>query len=189
MRRLLVFFLLALLLAPLVLADEYGEHGDEYGAGYSELAALGVGLIAVGVVYYSLTKRKLLIAYKKSGKWGFEIRLEHPYVMVTGPVHPLTIHQVFALTGTLLVFLHFFSCYKYGGLAGGTGLAMGIVLVLLNVTGFIGRYIHGKVLLAARKHEGKMAKIAGTLGHWKKVHIALAVLFAILLAIHLATVD
>ena len=189
MKRVLVFFLLILLMAPLVLADDDGEE-NEYEAGYGGLAALGVGLIAAGVVYYSLTKRKLVIVHKKSSEWGFEIKPEHPYMTIFGPVYPLTIHHVLTITGTALVFVHFFSCGNYAGLTGGTGLAMGIVLVLLNLNGFIGRYIHGKVLLAANKHDRKMAKkFVGILGHWKKVHIALAVLFAVLLAIHLATGD
>ncbi|CAD5243999.1 hypothetical protein [Thermococcus camini] len=189
MKRALVFLLLIILMAPLVLADGDGEE-NEYEAGYTSLAVAGVAMIAVGVVYYSLTKRKLVVVHKKSSEWGFEIRPEHPYMTIFGPVYPITIHHVLTITGTALVFIHFFSCANYGGLTGGTGLAMGIVLVLLNLNGFIGRYIHGKVLLAAKKHDRKMAKrFVGILGHWKKVHIALAVLFAILLAIHLATSD
>ncbi|NJE84601.1 hypothetical protein E3E23_01915 [Thermococcus sp. CX2] len=189
MKRALALVLLILLLVPLVLADEYGEE-DEYEAGYTAFAVAGVAMIAVGVIYYSLTKRKLLIIHKKSSEWGFEIKPEQPYVTVFGPIYPLTIHHVLTITGTLLVFVHFFSCDNYSGLAGGTGLSMAITLVLLNVSGFVGRYIHGKVTLAAKKHDSAMAKkFVRILGHWKKVHIALAIIFAILLIIHLNAVD
>ncbi|NJE46455.1 hypothetical protein E3E35_03300 [Thermococcus sp. GR7] len=190
MKRALALVLLILLLAPLVLADEYEGEEDEYEAGYTAFAVVGVAMIATGVVYYSLTKRKLLIIHKKASEWGFEIKPEQPYVTVFGPIYPLTIHHALTITGTLLVFVHFFSCDNYSGLAGITGLSMAITLVLLNVSGFVGRYIHGKVTVAAKKHDSTMAKkFVKILGNWKKVHIALAVIFAILLLIHLNAVD
>ncbi|ASI98550.1 hypothetical protein A3L02_02680 [Thermococcus celer Vu 13 = JCM 8558] len=185
-KRFMAFFLSTLLMAPLVMAEGEGE----LEAGYGGLTALGVGLIAVGVVYYSLTKRKLLIVHKKSSEWGFEIRPAHPYVTVFGPVYPITIHHFLTITGTLLAFVHFLSSPTYSGLRGGTGLGMAILLILLNLSGFFGRYVYGRILIAAKKHDRRKARrFVGLLGYWKTVHTALAVLFAILLAVHLAIGD
>ncbi|WP_240923426.1 hypothetical protein [Thermococcus sp. 18S1] len=189
MKRLLAFLLLVLLIAPLVLADDDGEE-NEYEAGYTSLAVAGVAMIAVGVVYYALTKRKLIITHQRSSSWGFEIKMEHPYMTVIGPISPMTVHHFFTITGTLLVFVHFFSCGNYTGLAGTTGLAMAVVLVLLNVMGFIGRSINHSIISAAKANDMEKArKYVNRYEKWKKLHILLAIIFVVLLAAHLNAID
>ena len=189
-RKLAVFFVLMLLLLPLALADEYGEDENEYDAGYTAFAVLGVVLIGAGVVYYALTKRKLLIKHRKDDKWGFEIQPEHPYVTFIGPISPMTVHHALTITGTVLVFVHFLSCGNYVGIGGIAGLAMGVTLIALNVLGFIGRAINRKILaLAKAGRKEEVARYVKMYQRWKKAHIALAVLFAVLLAIHLNAVD
>jgi len=188
-KRLAIFFIVALLLLPLVLADEY-EDENEYDAGYTAFAVVGVSLIGAGVAYYALTKRKLLIKHRKEDRWGFEIQPEHPYVTFIGPVSPMTVHHALTITGTLLVFVHFLSCGNYSGVGGLAGLSMGVTLIALNALGFIGRAINRKILsLAKSGRKDDAARYVRMYQRWKKVHIALAVLFAILLAIHLNAVD
>ncbi|WP_297438010.1 hypothetical protein [Thermococcus sp.] len=187
LRALLVLVFMVVLISPLVLADE--EEG-EYEAGYGGLAKAGIGLIAVGVAYYALTKRKMMIVHRKSGEWGFEIKPEQPYLTILGPVTPLEIHHALTITGSVLAFVHFFSCGVYTGAAGLSGLGMGITLVLLNVSGFVGRYIYGRVARALMRHEKRaVLRFVRMLGYWKAVHIATTLLFAIFLLIHLAAVD
>ncbi|QDA31162.1 hypothetical protein FH039_05515 [Thermococcus indicus] len=189
MKRLLAFLLLTLLITPFVLADDDGEE-NEYEAGYTSLAVAGVAMITAGVAYYTLTKRKLIITHQRSSGWGFEIKMEHPYMTVIGPMSPMTIHHFFTITGTLLVFLHFFSCGNYTGLAGTTGLAMAVILILLNVMGFIGRSINHGIISAAKANDMEKArKYVSRYEKWKKLHILLAIIFAVLLAAHLNAVD
>ncbi|WP_457742618.1 hypothetical protein [Thermococcus sp.] len=187
----LAVIIVTLLIAPLVLADEYeNENEYKYEASYTSFAVGGVALIGVGVAYYALTKRKLLIKHRRGDKWGFEIQLEHPYVTFIGPVSPMNIHHALTITGTLLVFVHFFSCGNYSGVAGLAGLGMGVTLIALNALGFIGRAINRKILKLARDGRRKEARrYIGIYQKWKKLHIALAVLFAVLLAIHLNAVE
>ncbi len=185
--KLLTVFLLLLLLSPLVLAD---EEENEYEAGYGGLAEAGVALIAVGVAYYALTKRKMMIVHRKSGEWGFEIKPEQPYLTVLGPITPMEIHHALTVAGSLLAFIHFISCGVYTGAAGLSGLGMGITLVLLNVSGFIGRYIYGRIARAVRKHEKRAAmRFVRALSYWKAIHIATTLLFVLFLVIHIAAVD
>ncbi|WP_457751970.1 hypothetical protein [Thermococcus sp.] len=184
----LVIFLFMLLLMPLVLGAEYGGE-NEYQAGHKLFAILGVAMIAVGVVYYALTKRKLIITHQTSSKWGFELKMEHPYMTVIGPVSPMTVHHFFTITGTLLVFVHFFSCSNYSGIAGTTGLGMAVVLVLLNIMGFIGRSINRSIISTAEVNDMESAKkYVNRYEKWKKIHIMLAVIFTVLLVIHLNAV-
>ncbi|WP_297550743.1 hypothetical protein [Thermococcus sp.] len=188
--KLAVVIVMFLLLAPLVLADEYENEENEYEAGYTAFAVAGVGLIGLGVVYYALTKRKLIIRHRKGEKWGFEIQPEHPYITFIGPISPMTVHHALTITGTLLVFVHFLSCGNYSGLGGMAGLGMGITLVIINALGFIGRAINRKILALAKEGKRDSARrYIRMYQTWKKVHIAFAVLFAVLLAIHLNAVD
>ncbi|EEB73285.1 hypothetical protein [Thermococcus sp. AM4] len=190
-KKLIAVLFLFLLLVPLVLADENEkEDENEYDAGYTAFAVLGVVLIGAGVAYYALTKRKLLIRHRRGDRWGFEIQPEHPYVTFIGPVSPMTIHHALTITGTVLVFVHFLSCGNYAGIGGIAGLAMGITLIALNALGFIGRAINRKILaLAKAGRKEEVARYVKMYQRWKKAHIALAVLFAVLLAIHLNAVD
>ncbi|WP_297470510.1 hypothetical protein [Thermococcus sp.] len=70
------------------------------------------------------------------------------------------------------------------------GLGMGITLVIINALGFIGRAINRKILALAKEGKRDSARrYIRMYQTWKKVHIAFAVLFAVLLVIHLNAVD
>ncbi len=183
--RILTVFMLALLITPaFVLADEENEEGAELGS----LAVLGITLIFAGTAYYALTKRRLFIEHRK-GEPGIVVRPERPYVTVFGPVYPMTIHHLSTVVGTLLALAHFATCGDYSTLAGGAGLGMAITLVLLNISGFYGRYIHIRIERTARKSERRALKrLVVLLRRWKVFHVALVVVFLILLGVHLATV-
>ncbi|WP_054839777.1 hypothetical protein [Thermococcus sp. JCM 11816] len=117
------------------------------------------------------------------------VKPERPYITVFGPVYPMTIYHAFTIAGTLLTLIHFATCTDYSTLAGKAGLRMAIVLVLMNISGFYGRYVHVKLELAARKKQsGRLKRLAVLLGKWKIFHVALAVIFLILLGIHVAAV-
>ncbi|WP_371731548.1 hypothetical protein [Thermococcus sp. MV11] len=177
-----------LLVSPLALADDYEEE-DEYQARYIPLAVLGVAMIAIGVVYYSLTKRKLIITHETSSEWGFKLKMENPYMTVIGPVSPMTVHHFFTITGTVLALIHFSSCNNYTGTAGATGLGMAIVLILLNSTGFIGRHLNRKIISEANGGDMETTKkYVEIYEKWKKVHIMLTVIFVVLLIAHINAV-
>ena len=178
-----VAVLLLLLSSAPVLADE-GEEGANFGG----LAAFGVALIFTGTAYYALTKRRLFIEHRK-GEPGIVVRPERPYITVFGPVYPMTIHHTFTVIGTLLALAHFATCTDYSTIGGGAGLGMAITLVLLNISGFYGRYIHIRIERTARKSERRALKrLVVLLRRWKVFHVALVVVFLILLGVHLATV-
>ncbi|MBP1912791.1 hypothetical protein [Thermococcus stetteri] len=187
MKKLALGLMLLLLFTGLVAADEGG--GEKEGeAELGGLAAFGVGLVFVGVAYYSLTKRGLIIEHRR-GSPGIVMRPERAYITVFGPVYPMTIHHSLTVVGTLLALAHFVTCTDYSTLGGKAGLGMAIVLVLMNISGFYGRYVHVKIEMAARKKQSeRLKRFAVLLRRWKLFHIALAVLFLILLGIHLAVV-
>lgn len=187
MRRVLLVVFLALMLLPTVLANG-GEDRGENEAEFGGLASLGVALIFVGTAYYALTKRRLVIRHIKGDE--ISIRFERPYITVIGPVYPMTIHHAFTVTGTILTLIHFSTCTDYSTLAGKAGLGMALLLVALNISGFYGRYVHAKVERAARERDSEMLKrLAVLLRRWKHVHVALSLLFLVLLAVHGAAVD
>lgn len=184
--RVLAVFMLALLITPaFVLADgESGEGDAELGG----LAAFGVGLIFTGTAYYALTKRRLFIEHRK-GEPGIVVRPERPYVTVFGPVYPMTVHHAFTVVGTLLALAHFATCTDYSTIGGKAGLGMAITLILLNISGFYGRYVHIKIEKAARKKESRALKhFVEIMRRWKVLHVVLVAVFLLLLGIHLATV-
>ncbi|NJE47919.1 hypothetical protein E3E35_11055, partial [Thermococcus sp. GR7] len=104
-------------------------------------ASFGVFLIFAGTAYYALTKRRLIIEHRK-GSPGIVVKPERPYITVFGPVYPMTIHHAFTIAGTILALIHFATCTDYSTLAGKAGLGMAIVLILMNISGFYGRYVH-----------------------------------------------
>lgn len=187
-KKVLAGVLLTLIVLPgFVLADENGGEGEGE-AELGGLAAFGVALIFAGTAYYALTKRRLFIEHRK-GEPGIVVRPERPYVTFFGPVYPMTIHHAFTVVGTLLALAHFATCTDYSTLGGKTGLGMAIVLVLLNISGFYGRYVHIKIEKAARKKEsGALKHLVKLLRRWRVIHIALVAVFLLLLGIHLATV-
>ena len=181
----LALLLLLLLFAGLVAADEESGEGD---AELGGLAAFGVGLILTGTAYYALTKRRLFIEHRK-GEPGIVVRPERPYVTVFGPVYPMTVHHAFTVVGTLLALAHFATCTDYSTIGGRAGLGMAITLILLNISGFYGRYVHIKIEKAARKKEsGALKHFVGIMRRWKVLHVILVAVFLLLLGIHLATV-
>ncbi len=184
--KILTVFMLALLITPaFVLADGESGEGDAQLGG---LAAFGVGLILTGTAYYALTKRRLFIEHRR-GEPGIVVRPERPYVTVFGPVYPMTVHHAFTVVGTLLALAHFATCTDYSTLGGEAGLGMAITLILLNISGFYGRYLHVKIEKAARKKESRALKhFVGIMRRWKVLHVVLVAVFLLLLGIHLATV-
>ncbi|WP_297510009.1 hypothetical protein [Thermococcus sp.] len=182
----LAVVILTLIIFPgFVLADEESGEGDAQLGG---LAAFGVGLIFTGTAYYALTKRRLFIEHRK-GEPGIVVRPERPYVTVFGPVYPMTIHHAFTVVGTLLALAHFATCTDYSTIGGKAGLGMAITLILLNISGFYGRYVHIKIEKAARKKESRALKhFVGIMRRWKVLHVVLVAVFLLLLGIHLATV-
>lgn len=117
------------------------------------------------------------------------MRPERPYITVFGPVYPMTIHHALTIAGTILALIHFATCTDYTTLAGKAGLGMAIALVLMNISGFYGRYIHVKLELAARKNQSeRLKRLAVLLRKWRLFHVALVVVFLLLLGIHVAVV-
>ncbi|MDV3103918.1 hypothetical protein [Thermococcus waiotapuensis] len=144
-------------------------------------------LIFTGTAYYALTKRRLFIEHRK-GEPGIVVRPERPYITVFGPVYPMTIHHAFTVVGTLLALAHFATCTDYSTPYGKAGLGMAITLILLNISGFYGRYIHTKIEKAAREKESRALKqLVRVMRRWKVLHVILAAVFLLLLGIHLAT--
>jgi len=176
MKRVIILLLLIL---PGVLANGYGEY--DYDDVNAPLGAIGIALIGAGVAYYAMTKRKFLVKYRKGPAWDVEISPEKPYMTIIGPVTPLRIHHFLTVGGTALAFVHFLSCPDRTSLPGQVGLAIALVLILENVLGFAG--------VAIRKRIPRNRKWIGIYRAWKVVHMALAVLLAVLVAVHVSLVD
>jgi|GEM_PF-5545035 hypothetical protein len=188
MKRILAIVFLIVFISSIVVADE--EYGEEDEAGYAGLAEFGFVLITIGIVLYSLVKRTPFIAFKKEKEISIHLSATMPFVKIAFPLSLLDIHHVFTIIGSLLTVPHFLSCNDYSTPFGLTGLLLGIVLLGENISGFYGRYLHGKIERLRRQIEHPLLKeLLKKFRAWRTFHIAWTILLYLLLALHVAFAD
>ncbi|MBO8174863.1 MAG: hypothetical protein H0Z18_06350 [Thermococcus sp.] len=85
---------------------------------------------------------------------------------------------------------HFLSCQDYTTPFGITGLLLGVSLLIENVSGFYGRYLHAKIERLRVKVDNPLLKeLLKKFRLWRKLHITWTVIMYLLLALHVALAD
>ncbi|USH00178.1 hypothetical protein K1720_01490 [Thermococcus argininiproducens] len=179
-------FLIMFLLLPLAAADEDYENNE---AQFGELAGAGFIVITAGIVLYSIIKGTSFVEYRK-GSFSIELSQEMSFLKARVPLSLLDIHHILVVIGSLLTLPHFISCQDYSTPAGLTGLLLGFILLIENVSGFYGRYLHAKVEKLRREVNNPYLK--GTLKKfriWRELHIAWTLVMYFLLVLHVIFVD
>lgn len=190
-RKFLVIIFISLLFSSssLVIADENREEEEEE-AGYGGLARFGFVLITIGVVFYPLVKRAPLIDLKKSKEMRISIHSTMPFLRVKFPLRLLEVHHILVIIGSALTLPHFISCNDYGNPFGLTGLLLGIALLVENISGFYGRYLHVKIeRLRKQVNNSLLKEFLKKFRAWRTVHSVGTILLYILLAVHVALAD
>lgn len=154
-----------------LVGDWWGLGGEGGEAPYVGVAEGGVVLLLVGVLGYSLAKRKRLIParYRR---------------------YQLQAHQWIVLVGTGLTLPHFIAVEEWEGL----GLAVGLLLAIEVASGLYGRYLHRHVVRLGRGDETPpvvsrlLAVTKETLfSRWRRVHVLLTIATAVVLLLHIVT--
>ncbi|ALM74975.1 conserved membrane hypothetical protein [Thermococcus barophilus] len=180
-----VLFIMLIVL-PLVAADDDYESEE---AQFGGLAEVGFAVITAGIVLYSVVKRTPFIEYKK-GHFFIAVNPEMPFLRLRAPLSLLDIHHLLVILGSLMTLPHFISCQDYSTPAGLTGLLLGFILLIENISGFYGRYLHAKVEKLRREISNPYLKEAlKKFRRWREFHIAWTVVMYIILVLHVIFVD
>jgi len=151
-----------------LLGDWWGLGGEANEAPYIGIAEVGVGLLLVGVLGYSVVKRKRLLParYRR---------------------YQLQTHQWIVLVGTTLTLPHFAAVDEWEGF----GLAVGILLAIEVASGLYGRYLHRHVVQLGRGSETApvvdrvLSVTKQTLfSRWRRVHVLLTAVTALFIVLH-----
>ncbi|MUV58531.1 hypothetical protein [Halogeometricum sp. CBA1124] len=154
-----------------LIGDWWGLGGEVGEAPYIGVVEAGVVLLVVGVLGYSLVKRKRLlpVRYRR---------------------YQLQTHQWIVLIGTGLTLPHFIAVEEWEGL----GLAVAVLLGVEVVSGLYGRYLHRHVVCLGRGDEkpsvvGRLLTVTKEtlFSRWRRVHVLLTVVTAIVLLLHIIT--
>ncbi len=196
-RLMILILFVFILFMPVVsgirmLAEESQE--DEYESDYEEdeeeedlyvgLAQYGFILITIGILFYSITKRTSLMEIKKSPNFDFSW-LDNS-IKLKLPISSLGIHQIIVVIGSVLTVPHFFSCTEYEGLFGFSGLLLGVLILLENLSGFYGSYLHSRVeKLRIKIDKSGLEYLLKKFRLWRKIHILGTFLMYLTLAIHI----
>ena len=155
-----------------LIGDWWGLGGEVSEASYIGVVEVGVVFLVVGVLGYSLVKRKQLIPvqYRR---------------------YQLQTHQWIVLIGTALTLPHFIAVEEWEGL----GLAVAVLLGIEVVSGLYGRYLHRHVVRLGRGNEtpsvvGRLLTVTKEtlFSRWRRIHVLITVVTAIVLVLHIITV-
>ena len=153
-----------------ILPEWWGLGGNATETPYIGLAELGVTLLIIGVLGYSMGKRLSLVPPRH------RVRL-------------LKAHELTMLVGVALTLPHFFTAEWEG-----TGLLVGIFFAAEVSSGVYGRHLHRYVVRFGRKNEQSVLFSSifdmtnrTVFRRWHKAHVWLTILTAIILAIHIVT--
>lgn len=182
---LITSFFLWLVFSPLASADE--NHENEGEAEYGSLAGFGFVLITIGTVFYSLGKRTNLMDFKKGEKIQISLHSTMPFLKIRFPLSLFDTHHILVVIGSVLTIPHYLSCEEYNTLFEYTGLYMGIVLIIENVSGFYGRFLHVKIeRLRSQINHPFLKELLKKFRVWRTIHIFFTILLYVLLACHIA---
>lgn len=154
-----------------LIGDWWGLGGETGEAPYIGIAEIGIVLLVVGVLGYSIVKRNSIVP----------VRLRR---------YQLPTHQWVMLVGTALTLPHFVAVEEWEGV----GLILGVLLGVEVVSGLYGRYLHRHVIRLGRGAE--RAPILGTalnvtkemlFTRWRQVHVLLTVVTGLALVLHVVT--
>jgi hypothetical protein len=154
-----------------LIGDWWGLGGEANEAPYIGVVEAGVVFLVVGVLGYSLVKRKRLlpVRYRR---------------------YQLQTHQWVVLVGTALTVPHFIAVEEWEGL----GLWVGVLLGIEVASGLYGRYLHRHVIRLGRGDE--TPPVVGSLltvtketlfSRWRRVHVLLTIVTAVVLFLHIIT--
>ncbi|WP_246989536.1 hypothetical protein [Halorientalis marina] len=154
-----------------LIGDWWGLGGEVSEAPYIGVVEAGVVFLVVGVLGYSLAKRKRLLP----------VRFRR---------YQLQTHQWIVLLGTGLTLPHFIAVEEWEGL----GLAVAVLLGVEVMSGLYGRYLHRHVVRLGRGDEtpsvvGRLLTVTKEtlFSRWRRVHVLLTVVTAIVLVLHIIT--
>lgn len=151
-----------------LIGDWWGLGGEANEAPFIGVAEGGVVLLVVGVLGYSVAKRKRLLPtqYRR---------------------YQLQAHQWVVLIGTALTLPHFVAVEEWEGF----GLAVGVLLGIEVVSGLYGRYLHRHVIRLGRGDETPavvdrlLTVTKETLfSRWRRVHVLLTVVTGLAIVLH-----
>ena len=154
-----------------LVGDWWGLGGEVNEAPYIGVVEAGVVFLVVGVLGYSLVKRKRLlpVRYRR---------------------YQLQIHQWVVLIGTGLTLPHLIAVEEWEGL----GLAVAVLLGVEVMSGLYGRYLHRHVVRLGRGDEtpsvvGRLMTVTKEtlFSRWRRVHVLLTVVTALVLVLHIIT--
>lgn len=154
-----------------LIGDWWGLGGEVSEAPYIGVVEAGIVFLVVGVLGYSLAKRKRLlpVQYRR---------------------YQLQTHQWVVLIGTALTLPHFIAVEEWEGL----GLAVAVLLGVEVASGLYGRYLHRHVVRLGRGDEtpsvvGRVLTVTKEtlFSRWRRVHVLLTVVTAIVLVLHIIT--
>lgn len=154
-----------------LIGDWWGLGGEAIEAPYIGVVEAGVVFLVVGVLGYSLAKRKRLlpVRYRR---------------------YQLQIHQWIVLIGTGLTLPHFIAVEEWEGF----GLAVAVLLGVEVASGLYGRYLHRHVVRLGRGDEtpsvvGRLLTVTkGTLfSRWRRIHVFVTIVTASVLFLHIIT--
>jgi len=154
-----------------LIGDWWGLGGEVNEAPYIGVVEAGVVFLVVGVLGYSLVKRKRLlpVQYRR---------------------YQLQTHQWVVLIGTVLTLPHFIAVEEWEGL----GLAVAVLLGVEVMSGLYGRYLHRHVVRLGRGDEtpsvvGRLMTVTKEtlFSRWRRVHVLLTAVTAMVLVLHIIT--
>jgi hypothetical protein len=154
-----------------LIGDWWGLGGEVNEAPYIGVVEAGVVFLVLGVLGYSIVKRKRLlpVQYRR---------------------YQLQTHQWVVLIGTALTLPHFIAVEEWEGL----GLAVAVLLGVEVASGLYGRYLHRHVVRLGRGDEtpsvvGRVLTVTKEtlFSRWRQVHVLLTVVTAIVLVLHIIT--
>nr|WP_264475395.1 hypothetical protein [Halorubellus salinus] len=154
-----------------LIGDWWGLGGEVNEAPYIGVVEAGVVFLVLGVLEYSIVKRKRLlpVQYRR---------------------YQLQTHQWVVLIGTALTLPHFIAVEEWEGF----GLAVAVLLGVEVVSGLYGRYLHRHVVRLGRGDEtpsvvGRVLTVTKEtlFSRWRRVHVLLTVVTAIILVLHIIT--
>ena len=153
-----------------ILPEWWGLGGNATETPYIGLAELGVTLLIIGVLGYSMGKRLSLIPPRHR-------------------IQLLKAHELTMLAGVALTLPHFFTAEWEG-----TGLLVGILFAAEVSSGVYGRHLHRYAVRFGRKNEQSVLFSSifdmtnrTVFKRWHKAHVWLTILTAIVLVMHIIT--
>ncbi|WP_306712213.1 hypothetical protein [Haloarcula sp. H-GB4] len=154
-----------------LIGDWWGIGGEVSEAPYIGVVEAGIVFLVLGVLGYSIVKRKRLlpVQYRR---------------------YQLQTHQWVVLIGTALTLPHFIAVEEWEGL----GLGVAVLLGVEVASGLYGRYLHRHVVRLGRGDEtpsvvGRVLTVTKEtlFSGWRRVHVLLTVVTAIVLVLHIIT--